>query len=142
MSGVMHRVLRALAGLAIGFVSAKKLNRTEDQWGINKKVLIQLAFQSDSDIPLKEWNGEVYVLDSKDALVYTLKAKGVFDKPLAKGTQEPMVWEVDINQFMDGHLALWQLPEGNLNARMKTVSLVLNDGSVVEELSNYSDIKK
>lgn len=126
----------------IGFVSAEKLNRTEDQWGINKKVLIQMVFQSSSDIPLKEWNGEVYVLDGKDVLVYTLKAKGAFDKPLTKGTQEPMVWEVDINQFMDGHLPLWQLPEGNLNARMKTVRLVLNDDSVVEELSNFSEIKK
>jgi hypothetical protein len=126
----------------IGFVSAEKLNRTEDQWGYDKKVLIQIVFQSGSNVPVKEWNGEIYVLDKADALVFTLKAKGAFEKPLAKGTQEAMGWEVDINQFMDGHLPLWQLPEGKLNVRMKTARLILEDGSIIEELSSYSQIKK
>jgi hypothetical protein len=53
-----------------------------------------------------------------------------------------MVWEVDINQFMDGHLPLWNLPEGKLGVRLKTNQLTFSDGSIAEEYTSYSDFKK
>lgn len=126
----------------IGLVDAQKANRVDDKWGYDKKVLLQIIFQAGSDVPVAKWSGEIFVVDANQTTIFTMKAHAVFEQPLAKGVQQPMVWEVDINQFMDGHLPLWNLPEGKLGVRVKTNQLTFSDGSIAEEYTSYSDFKK
>jgi hypothetical protein len=125
----------------IQFVGSKKLNES-DQWGIRKKVYIQITFESMSDKSLTNWTGTIEVLGGDLKPYFIQSANAVFEKPLSRGMQESLVWEVDINQFKDGHAKLWASPEGQLNVRLKTSKLGFLDGTAIEQITTYSDLFK
>ena len=101
-----------------------------------------VAFESMSDKSLKGWTGTLEVLGADLQPYYAFKANGDFGQPLARGMQETMVWKVDINQFMDGHKELWAAPEGKLNVRVKTNQVRFDDGSSIEKLGSYAELRK
>lgn len=125
----------------IQFVGSKKLNES-DQWGIKKKVYIQVTFESMSDKSLTNWTGTMEVLGGDLNPYFMQSINAVFEKPLSRGMQESLVWEVEINQFKDGHKEPWAAPEGQLNVRLKTSKLGFLDGTVIEQIATYNDLLK
>lgn len=125
----------------IQFVDSKKLNES-DQWGIEKKVYIQVTFEAISDKVLTNWTGTIEVLGSDLKPYFTLPANAAFEKPLSGGMQESLVWEVEVNQFKDGHKELWAAPDGQLNGRLNTSKLGFADGTTIEQIATYNDLLK
>ncbi|SDN81394.1 DUF2939 domain-containing protein [Pseudomonas jinjuensis] len=133
--------IEAELGSRVQFVGSEKHNEA-DKWEINKKVYLGVAFESMSDQPLKGWTGTLEVLDADLQPYFAFNANGEFDQPLARGMRETMVWKVDINQFMDGHKELWAAPEGKLNVRVKTSLVRFDDGTSIEKLGSYAELRK
>lgn len=124
---------------AVHAVGAEKSN-TSDHWEINKKVTLQVDFESAIDKPVTTWEGIIQVLDSDLKPIISLNSNANFEGKLQKGKPTSLYWQVSINQFMDGHPQLWAAPKGKINVAVTTTKVGYTDGSSTKLLSNYSEL--
>lgn len=110
-----------------------------DQWGISKKVSVLGQFENTGKVAIKDFEGSLIVRDASGKKVRELGIKASMEIPA--GEKKDLLWQFDINEFIDKDEALWKLPDGPMQANFVPEKLDLSDGTSFVTYSSWDDLQ-